>query len=200
MLEIILPSLTVLVGVVALADESIPAPDGWKPQIVRNETAPRFWVQHSKQKEKGADYELGMAGRGSEVLDGRWVRRAPVRAGKHYAFHAEFQAKQVATPARSILARVFWFDAKGKRIGEAEFPYTNSQAGKDGWTIISAVYQVPETTTDAQLELHLRWAPNGTVLWRNITLTETKPAGARKVRLAAVNHRPRSTSSSEGNL
>jgi len=200
MLEIILPSLTVLVGVVALADESIPAPDGWKPQIVRNETAPRFWVQHSKQKEKGADYELGMAGRGSEVLDGRWVRRAPVRAGKHYAFHAEFQAKQVATPARSILARVFWFDAKGKRIGEAEFPYTNSQAGKDGWTIISAVYQVPETTTDAQLELHLRWAPNGTVLWRNITLTETKPAGARKVRLAAVNHRPRSTSSSEENV
>jgi len=141
-----------------------------------------------------------MAGRGSEVLDGRWMRRQPVVAGKHYLFHAEFHSKEVATPARSILARVFWFDPKGKRIGEAEFPITNRQADKDGWTTLSAIYQVPSTATEAQLELHLRWTPNGTVLWRNITLTLTKPPEARKVRLAAINHRPRDSSSSEENL
>jgi predicted amidohydrolase len=190
----------VFAGVLALADETAPAPDGWKPQIVRDEIAPRFWVQYPKQKEASAEYELGMSGRGSEVLDGRWVRRQPVVAGKHYVFHAEFQSKQVATPARSILARVLWFDAKGKRIGEAEFPYANRQAEKDGWTTLSADYQVPPAATEAQLELHLRWTPNGTVLWRKISLAETKPAGSRKVRLAAVNHRPRGTSSSKENL
>jgi predicted amidohydrolase len=196
----ILASLTVFAGVLALADEKAPAPDGWKPQIVRDEMAPRFWVQYPKQKEGGVEYELGMAGRGSEVLDGRWVRRQPVVAGKHYLFHAEFQSKQVETPARSILARVFWFDPKGKRIGEAEFPKTNLQAERNGWTAVSATYQVPTSATQAQLELHLRWTPNGTVLWRNVTMTETKPAGPRKVRLAAVNHRPQRTSSSEENL
>jgi predicted amidohydrolase len=191
---------TILASASALADETAPAPDGWKPQIVRDEIAPRFWVQHPKQKEGGAEYELGMAGQGSEVLDGRWVRRQPVVAGKHYTFHAEFQCTHVATPDRSVLARVFWFDPKGKRIGEAEFPITNRQAEKDGWTTVSATYQVPASATLAQLELHLRWTPNGTVLWHKITLTETKPPAARKVRLAAVNHRPRGTSSTKENL
>jgi predicted amidohydrolase len=191
---------TALAGVSGLADETAPAPEGWKPQIVRDEIAPRFWVQRPKQKEGGAEYELGMAGRSSEVLDGRWVRLQQVVAGKHYAFHAEFRCDQVATPDRSILARVFWFDPKGKRIGEAEFPITNRQAEKDGWTTVSAIYQVPTSATQAQLELHLRWTPNGTVLWRKITLKEAKPPAARKVRLAAINHRPQGASSSKENL
>src|SRR5713101_3040052 len=108
----ILASFTVFAGVLAWADETSPAPDGWKTQVVRDEMAPRFWVHYPKQKEGGAElgelgdrggYELGMAGQGSEVLDGRWMRRQAVVAGKHYVFHAEFHSQQVATPARSIL-------------------------------------------------------------------------------------------------
>ncbi len=198
--QCIVASFVVFTGALDFADETASAPDGWKSQIVREEIAPRFWVQYPKQKEGNADYELGMAGRGSEILDGRWVRRQPVVAGKHYVFHAEFHSEQVATPIRSILARVFWFDANGKRVGEAEFPCTSPQAENDGWTTLAATYEVPATTTQAQLELHLRWTPNGTVLWRKVSLTETKPAAARKVRVAAVNHRPRATSSSEENL
>ena len=71
MRRFILASLTVFIGGFALADETAPAPDGWQPQIVRDEIAPRFWVQYSKEKERDAEYELGMEGRGSEVLDGR---------------------------------------------------------------------------------------------------------------------------------
>src|SRR5713101_807761 len=136
----ILASFMVFAGVPTLGDETAPAPDGWKTEVVRDEMAPRFWVQYPKHKEGGAEYELGMAGQGSEVLDGRWVRRQPVVAGKHYVFHAEFHSKQVATPDRSILARVFWFDPKGKRIGEAEFPGTNPLAKRDGWTTLSTIY------------------------------------------------------------
>jgi predicted amidohydrolase len=198
--QFIVASFAVFTGALDFADETASAPDGWKPQVVRDEIAPRFWAQYSKKKDGGAECELGLAGRGSEALDGRWVRRQPVVAGKHYVFHAEFLCTQVATPDRSILARVFWFDPKGKRIGEAEFPNTNRQAEKDGWTTVSATYQAPTSATQAQLELHLRWTSNGTVLWRNITLTETNPPAARKVRLAAVNHRPQGTSSSKQNL
>jgi predicted amidohydrolase len=193
-------------GESALADETDPAPDGWTPQVVREEMAPKFWVHYPEQKEARAEYELGMAGRGSEVLDGRWVRRQRVDAGKHYVFHAEFHCEQVATPQRSVLARVFWFDPDGKRIGEAEFPSTNAlpktNAPTEGvdWTTLSTIYQIPDTATEAQLELHLRWAPNGTVLWRNVTLTQTEPPAARKVRLAAVNHRPHGATTSQENL
>jgi hypothetical protein len=59
----ILASFTVFTGVLALADETAPAPDGWKTQVPRDEMAPRFWVQYPKQKEGAAelgDYELGM--------------------------------------------------------------------------------------------------------------------------------------------
>jgi predicted amidohydrolase len=128
------------------------------------------------------------------------VRRQRVVAGKHYVFHAKFLSKDLTLSARCILARVFWFDSKGKRIGEAEFPTLKPPAEKDGWTTLSTIYQVPATATEAQLELHLRWTPNGTVHWRKVTLTETRPAGARNVRLAAVNHRPQGTSSSQENL
>jgi predicted amidohydrolase len=183
----------------AVADESAPVPDGWKMQAVRAEIAPRFWVHYPKQK-TGADYELGLAGRGSEAVDGRWVRRQPVVAGKHYVFHAEVRFQNVATPARSLLARVLWLDSSGKQIGEAEFPLTNPVATADGWTVLSSVYQVPGSATQAQLELHFRWAAQGTAVWRRASLTQTKPPAARKVRLATVNHRPQKSKSPQENL
>jgi predicted amidohydrolase len=49
-------------------------------------------------------------------------------------------------------------------------------------------------------KLHLRWAGHGQVVWRGAALEETAPPGPRKVRLAAVNHRPRGNKSSRENL
>jgi predicted amidohydrolase len=183
-----------------VADEAGSAPDGWKTQIVREEIAPHFWVESAPKRGRPDGYVLGLAGRGNEAVDGRWVRRQQVNAGNHYVFHAEFLAKDVATPVRSILARVFWFDDRGRRIGEAEFPRTTPDLTSDGWTVVSSAYQAPARTTEAQLELHLRWSPKGTVRWRNVGLNEAKPPGPRKVRLAAVNHRPRNTKSAQENL
>jgi predicted amidohydrolase len=182
----------------ARADEAALAPDGWKAEVVRDEIAPRYWVHRSKGK-ASADYQLGLAGQGSEAVDGRWVRRQAVVAGKHYAFHAEFQSRDVATPMRSVLARVLWLDARGKQLGD-EFPLTQSTATPDGWTVLTSTYEVPKSATQAQLELHLRWTAHGTVLWRRAGLTESQPPPSRKVRLATVNHRPHNTKSPQENL
>jgi predicted amidohydrolase len=182
-----------------VADEAALVPDGWKREAVRAEIAPRFWLQRSKGQAR-ADYELGLAGQGSEAVDGRWVRRQPVVAGKHYVFHAEVHARNVATPTRSILAEVLWLDARGQQIGAAEFPLTQPAATSDGWTVLSSTYQVPKSATQAQLELHLRWTAHGTAVWRCIGLTETQRPPARKVRLATVNHRPRNSKSAQENL
>jgi predicted amidohydrolase len=143
---------------------------------------------------------LGLAGQGNEAVDGRWVRRQAVVAGKHYVFHAEFQCHKVPNDARSVLARVFWFDTRGKQIGLDEYPLTSPTATAEGWVPVSGIYQAPPGTAQAQLELHLRWAANGRVVWRRAGLAETRAPAARKVRLATVNHRPANTKSPEENL
>jgi predicted amidohydrolase len=182
------------------AHEVAVGPDGWRSQTVRAENAPRFWVQYPKGKPGTSEFELGLAGQGNEAVNGRWVRHQPVIAGKHYAFHAEFRCNKVPDPARSILARVLWFDNKGKQIGLDEYPLTSPTATPEGWTAVTGVYPAPPEAAKAQLELHFRWAADGRVVWRRATLTDTKPPPSRRVRLATVHHRPANTKSAEQNL
>jgi predicted amidohydrolase len=189
----ILYGLTVARG----APEGETGPDGWQSYSVRNEIAPRFWVERPNG---GSAYLLGMAGRGDESVDGRWTRTVAVGAGKCYAFHAEYQAKNVATPQRSVLARVLWFDGKGKQLGTAEYPLTRPAHTHDGWRAVAATYLAPPDAARARLELHLRWAPRGEVRWREVGLHESTPPKPRTVRLAAVNHRPRNSKSPRANL
>jgi predicted amidohydrolase len=173
------------------------APEGWHTFAVRSEIAPRFWVEPAKGKPES--YALGIAGEGNGAADGRWVRTVPVVGGKHYAFSAEFNPTDVSTVSRSILARILWMDGNGQQMGEAEYPFpTGKSAAK--WQRLAGTYKAPPGSTAAQTELHLRWAPRGKVLWRYAVLNETSPPSARRVRLASINHRPRSSPSSEMNL
>jgi predicted amidohydrolase len=64
----------------------------------------------------------------------------------------------------------------------------------------TGTYRAPESAARALLELHLRWAARGEVVWRNARLDETGPPAPRTVRLAAVNHRPRGSKSPQQNL
>jgi gluconolactonase len=176
------------------------APDGWKVYAVRDEIAPRFWVEQPSDSSAPHTYGLGLAGQGGDAVDGRWLRTVPVTAGHYYTFRAECRAHDVATPERSVLARVLWLDAQGKQVNTAEYPLTSPHNVPDGGTTVTGMYQAPEKAAQAQLELHLRWAPHGKVVWRNAQLTETDPPAPRKVRLAAVNHRPRGTKSPQENL
>jgi hypothetical protein len=188
--------LTGLMAEVGVAAEPEDAPDGWRSYAARPEIAPRFWVEPAKDPGHSVAYSLGLAGCGDDSVDGRWVRTLPVEAGKYYAFRAEHRAEKVDTPARCILARVLWFDARGKQLGQAEYPLTSPHPAKDRWTVLTGIYQAPDQCAKAQLELHLRWAAHGQVLWRNADLKETTEPASRKVRLATVNHRPRDSKSS----
>jgi predicted amidohydrolase len=184
----------------ARANELTSGPDGWRGYAVRAEIAPRFWVVPPEEGKSPGAYALGLAGCGDEAVDGRWLRRVPVAAGNYYVFTAHYQAQKVATPARSILARVLWLDAAGKQLGQAEYPVPSAQRTGDGWHTLTGTYQAPARAAQAQLELHLRWAKDGEVLWRGAALTETPAPAPRKVRLATVNHRPRGSKSPRENL
>ena len=177
-----------------------PAPDGWQPFAARPELMPRAWVVRPAAAKHPAVYYLGLAGRGDETVDGRWRRDLPVAAGRYYLFTAQYRAQHVPTPSRSILARVLWFDAAGHLLGQPEYPVTNPNPEGDGWITVASTYRAPEQAARARLELHLRWAPHGEVLWRNAGLREASAPAPRKVRLAAVHHRPQGTHSPQENL
>lgn len=211
MRHVCLPKLVLIALVLALAPTSAlygeesaaktdAAPDGWQPFAVRQEIAPRSWVERREIPPDREEYVLGLAGRGHEAVDGRWLRRVPVAPGNFYQFTAQYQARDVESPSRSVLARVIWLDAKGKQVEQAEYPASPAKNTANDWTPVNAIYRVPAAATQAQLELHLRWAADGTVKWQPATLTEVSPPEPRKVRLASVNHRPRQSKSPQDNL
>ena len=183
------------------------APDGWTNVAPREEIRPQF-----NQTETG-----GKSGHGAlviraddrEGLHGWWQKTLPMTAGRHYRFSAWRRTENVAMPRRSVLARVLWRDAAGKEVQRREGVVTNfalgvvasaepeyprdSGAGKDGWIELSGVYEAPAGATQARVELHLMWAPNGKVEWSDVSLLPTEAPAPRKVRLASVHYRPRAT-------
>ena len=174
----------------------------------KTEAAVERWHSHSPQPGSTARYwqepghrspVLGISGIGTKGMDGRWIREVPVEPGNTYEFTTQYKAEQVDVPQRSILTRLIWTDSKGNRVGTPEFPATAREPAADGWTNISGTYTAPPDATGATLELHLRWAPEGQVLFRDTRFQPASPSEPRTVRLATIHHRPRN-STPDGNL
>jgi predicted amidohydrolase len=169
--------------------DAVPA-DGWQPHAAREEIAPRSWSERDAQ----GGLRLGLAGRGDDAVDGRWAREVPVVPGKTYAFGAAYRSQGVASPARSVLARLVWLEASGEAMRPMEYPLAGPPR-PDGWTPVAGAYRAPEKAARARLELHLRWTAAGEVRWREAGLREATLPAPRRVTLAAVYHRPRGTTS-----
>ena len=75
-------------------------------------------------------------------------------------------------------------------VAEAEFPATRGTDAR-GWTEVSDTYRAPGGAIRAVVELHLRWAPEGGVSWRDVSLVEAAPPPPRIARLAPVHFVPR---------
>jgi len=183
-----------------------PSPDGqWRGFAAREEIRPRF--------EALADGRLRIATDGREGLDGHWARLYPVEGGRWYRFQAWRRAEGISVPRRCVLARIQWRDANGKPVhldapgavsfapgvppvAEPEYP-NDEPADASGWVELRGVYQAPSQATQAFVELHLRWAANASVEWRDVALTPVDPPPARKVRIATVHYVPRGGKSAQ---
>jgi len=203
--------LTVLLAASARAGESNTAPDGWQTAAPRDELRPRFvYTVKGGRDGKGA---FGIVHDQREGLDGYWTRTFPVQGGRFYRFHAVRKISAVRVPRRSAVVRVVWQDDRGKPVprdtpavshylkgmtpmAEPEYP-RDKQSDKDGWTEVSDTYRAPAGATRAIVELHLQWAPDGTIEWSEVSFAETSPPPPRKVRLAAVHYRPKGKSPAE---
>ena len=180
------------------------APDGWSTASPRDEIRPEFRFESGGT---GGPGRLLIRSGGLEGAAGCWRKTFPVVGGKSYRFQAHYLARGVALPRRSVVAEVHWQDDEGRKVlldqptvagylrgskgfAETEFPPARG-TDSEGWTEVTETYPAPSGATRAVVELHLRWAPEGEVRWRDVSFQEAAPSPARPVRLATVHFLPK---------
>ena len=178
----------VLAGSVLAAGQILAASaDEWTTAAPREEIRPEF--QRAETGGKSGHGALTIRADEREGLHGWWQKTLPVTAGRHYRFSAWRRTENVAVPRRSVLARVLWRDDDGKQVPRREGVVTNyahgvvasaepeypgeSGTASNGWVELSGVYEAPPGATQARVELHLLWAPNGNV--HGATLISSRP-------------------------
>jgi predicted amidohydrolase len=187
-----------------IADKNPSQSDGWLAAAPRAEIRPRFdYLPTGGPDGKSC---LVIAADDREGMHGYWKKSFAVTGGRPYRFFALRKVKNVASPRRSVVARVIWQDDAGKPVlrdkpvvsgylpgfaatAEPEYPMDKDPTA-DGWLEVSDTYVAPNRATRAVVELHLQWAPGGRVEWSKVSFAETEPMAPRKVRLAAVHFRP----------
>src|SRR5262245_39490113 len=162
-----------LLAATASANEgrlSTPAgtPEGWRVAAPRAEICPEFlYNSHGGATGHGG---FAIQSDSREGLLGYWSTSFPVVGGKQYRFTAFHKIENVASPRRSVLARVIWSDERGRsvttdeqtvnnvlpgfeRTAEPEYPGEVSTDGR-GWTEVSGIYHAPSKATRAIVELY----------------------------------------------
>ncbi len=195
-----------LLASISLAVSSFAA--DWQSQAPREEIAPRF--------SRNGD-ELIIQSSDREGENGFWERSFPVEGGTWVRFSALKLGENLDSSRRSAMVRLEFLDGAGKMVplqeesvtryfnrpgtplSRPEFPRDQGET-EDDWMQVQDLYLVPENATQAKVQLHLRWAPNGKVTWKSVGLTEVQPPKQRTARLAAVHLSPRSKESPEANL
>jgi predicted amidohydrolase len=182
-----------------------PAPPGedWQTAASREELRPAF--RREPAEGSSAASRLVITHDNRKGLDGWWWKRFPVTGGQLVRFSCWRRTEDVALPRRSVVVRVVWQNDAGKAVpedrpiaenflagfpsqAEPEFPADGKEV--DGWTEVTGTFQVPKAATKAVVELHLMWAPGGSVQFRDVSLSPVSPDPQRIVRLAAVHFRP----------
>ena len=210
-------SLCLLVCNIARSEDKVSFPFGWNSESPRQEIRPEFsYAPHGGPNGTGA-FVISHDHR--EGLDGWMQKSFDVSGGDFVHFQALRKLSKVDLPRRSALVRVLW-QAENGRMVSADIPETQAQklghvptaepehpvdgpTNADGWTTVHGIYRVPKKATKAIVELHLQWAPNGSVQWSEIEFVKNLPPlprnvrFPRNVRLASVHFKPTGTTARE---
>ncbi len=178
------------------------APDGWSVTAPREEIAPAF--SYTAAEKGSGTFEITDPGQNPGVLGG-WVKTFPVEGGAYYRFAARRLAENLEHPRRGAVARIVWLNEKGslvdtqEKVNDAYFGTSVTRARPEfprdwesddaGWVRVEDTYLVPEDATQAQVEMQLRWAPGGTVRWKDFVFEKAEAPKPRKVKLATVHYR-----------
>lgn len=195
-LGLLILGIAAMGAVVSQAADELP--EGWELKTPRAELA-----VEGRYDDATDTWHLAAPDR--EGMNGFWEKTFTIEGGKPVRFFALRKAENIDHPRRSCVVRIEWYDAEGgpvrsphgvnpayfgsKTAGKAQpdFP-RDKETRADGWTVVEDSYPAPESAARAVVQLHLRWAPGGSVMWKNVTFAEAEPLPPRKVTLAAVHH------------
>jgi predicted amidohydrolase len=169
-------------------------PAGWQTWSPRPEISPRFSV----------DRMAGRNGQGALRIDGNdnpgsygaWQYRVQgIKAGRYYRLVVHYRTDGVPNERRSVSVRMLWFDSKGIRVRPPD--YALDAGTESGWTRVEHRSPAPENAQSLMFDLALLWAPQGTVWWDDIQISDEPSPHERVVRVVTVYHRPKNTKSAE---
>ena len=188
------PARALIVLLALVGSARAEGPGDWSVLAAREEIAPRSWTE----PDAGGGMRLGLAGRGDAAVDGRWVREVPVTAGASYSFRAEYRARGVETPRRSVLARIVWIDETHLHRRAMEYPVATPPGRTAGprSPVSTAPPRVPPPPASSSTSAGPPGVRCSGGTW---TFREAPPQPPRRVRLAAVNHRPPDTGRLDAN-
>lgn len=171
---------------------------GWSRWAARDEIAPRTYVD--RVVGRGEPGSLAISGNGNAAAYGGWRKRIEgVTPGQWYRLTAHYRSTAVPNEQLQILARVDWLRADSKRAGQPDYAYRVEPAGGD-WKRVTLDAPAPPAASSLNMELYLQNAPLGAVWWDDLSLEAIDSPGPRKITVAAVNLRPRSTGSAAASV
>ncbi|MCS7167604.1 MAG: carbon-nitrogen hydrolase family protein [Gemmatales bacterium] len=178
---------------------------GWVAKSPRPDIRPSF----DAQVDTFGKLRLSITHDEREGLDGYWEKTFPVQGGKWYRFSCQYVSQNVASERRNVVVEIHWQDDAGRKVrsdeptvagylqgftvmAESEFPQRGPQVqvGAERFRTMQGVFRAPNDARQAAVRLHLRWAPQGSVAYREVRWEETEPPKPRLVRLATAHFRP----------
>lgn len=177
-----------------------PDPASWQPWSPRDEIAPRFSSETAATSPSAPVLKITTT-KASDF--GAW--RATVRdlrAGQLYRFTAWYQTSDVPDEKRCVIARLQWLDDADKPVKPSVRPpeYLADTDRHGGWTKVVGIVRAPDGAVAADLQLSLGFTPHGTVVWRDISVTQAEAAPERIVRVMTVHHRARGSKTAAENV
>lgn len=132
-----------------------------------------------------SDGALSISGDNNKYEFGYWSARVSCDASPAYRLSVDFEVSGVTDLSLHVLNLVLWRNGAAK---ERRYPHDYASGLWRQGTSIHAeeTFSVPPGTTEAEIQLGLRFAPDGKVTWKNVEFSPADALPSRPARLAAV--------------
>lgn len=167
------------------------------------------WFTESPRAEISPHFSIGDAGEFVATSDaripsqGQWVKIFPLEGKGFCRFTIQRKTDAIPHARRSAVVKLTFTDDKGGLVQDGDDKarpvYPADLETQGAWTTLRGTYPVPARATRARVELELRWAPGGSIRWRNESFKLVDPPAPRTVRVGAVHFRPRKGKSARDN-
>lgn len=154
-------------------------PQAWEPVAPRDSLRPRFSTE---------DGRLAIGGGGNAHEFGYWRREVPVTGGRAYRLQVRFRVTGEVDIPLNVLNMVSWVEP-GVNRRQSPHDHVSRMWRSDGAVLGEGRFSVPSGATAAEVQLGLRFAPNGAIEWDNVELAPCEEASPRTVRVTAVRWR-----------